>query len=330
MLRTVSLFSGSGGLDLGFSQSGFPIIWAVDNFADAVHTYAENLGNHIVKANLEDIPSSKIPECELVIGGFPCQGFSIANMKRHPGDGRNKMYMQFLRVVADKRPMLFLAENVKGILSLARGGVFDQILRDFRANGYRIVHCVLNAADFGVPQRRERVFILGLREDLTFSHVHFPPTPTHGRAQASQSLFQLRPWRSVGDALSGLPEPHEQHTLFNHVASNYKLRFNGYLGHRRVDPEMPSPTVTARGDDRGGVVILHHPGNHRRLTVREAALIQSFPIDFEFHGTKTSAYRQVANAVPPLLAMKIADAIKLTIEELTPQFALKDAVITKR
>jgi DNA (cytosine-5)-methyltransferase 1 len=148
------------------------------------------------------------------------------------------------------------------------------------------------------------VFIFGVRSDLYF-HPKFPPPCTHGPV-ASGPLSTLLPWTSIGEALRGIPEPESHHALRNHDCSLYKLRFNGHQGHRVTNPNLPSPTITARGDDLGGVVIHHHPGNHRRLSAREVAIIQSFPTDYIFYGTKTSVYRQVANAVPPLLAKVIA------------------------
>jgi DNA (cytosine-5)-methyltransferase 1 len=118
-------------------------------------------------------------------------------------------------------------------------------------------------------------------------------------------MIGLSPWLSVGKALEHFPEPEDGRHIPNHENSRYKLTFNGHLGHRFIDPLRPAPTVTARGDDRGGVVVLHHPGNHRRMTARELAAVQSFPDTFVFSSTKTSAYRQIANAVPPLLGKAI-------------------------
>ena len=301
-MKVVSLFSGAGGLDLGFVKAGHEIIWANDNFSDAVKTYRKNIGNHIVCEDVSKISSSEIPEHDILIGGFPCQGFSVANTRRGENDERNKLYLELLRVLVDKQPKFFLAENVKGILSLKQGEVFEMIISDFEKAGYRVKYKVLNAADFGVPQKRERVIILGVRKDVNFLLEH--PEPTHGE---NSNLFNdKKDWVSIGDALKNIPEPEEEHDLTNHTYSKFKLKFNGYLGNRAIDPTKPAPTVTARGDEKGGVVVLHHPNNHRRMSVRELALTQSFPIDFTFEGNNSSAYRQIGNAVPPLLAYAVA------------------------
>ncbi|MEX1256986.1 MAG: DNA cytosine methyltransferase [Gemmatimonadota bacterium] len=308
-MKAVSLFSGAGGLDLGFRQAGFDLVWAVDSYADAVESYRKNISDHIVLADLAGVEASSVPHGDVIIGGFPCQGFSVANITRSSEDGRNKLYLEFVRILRNIRPQFFLAENVKGILSLADGVVFQEILADFAKVGYTVAYSLLNAADYGVPQSRQRVFLLGAREDVACDLSAFPPVRTHADSSEAAALG-LSPWIGVGDALADVPEPDAEHDLPNHDGySRYKLRFNGYLGHRRINPAMPSPTLTARGDDRGGVVVLHHPDNHRRISPREAARIQGFPDWFAFAGTRTSAYRQIANAVPPPLARAVAASI---------------------
>lgn len=306
-LTAASLFSGAGGLDLGFVRSGFNILWANDNDQDSVETYKINFGNHIELADIESVDISAIPDVDVVIGGFPCQGFSIANTKRKVDDSRNVLYKSFVNIILLKRPRYFLAENVKGILNLGGGTVFKHILSEFSEAGYSCRTTLVNAADYGVPQRRERVFILGIREDLDIFEFNFSPLPTHENKHIS-----------IGEALRGLPDPDKENDLKNHVYSDFKLKFNGYIGHRRIDPNAPSPTITARGDNKGGAVIIHHPSNHRRITCREAALIQGFPLNFEFSGSMTSVYRQIGNAVP----VQLAEAIARTIKEHS-QTALK-------
>jgi len=300
-MKVVSLFSGAGGLDLGFAMAGHKIIWANDLYSDAVETYKKNLGNHIVLEDITKVDISSIPSCDIVIGGFPCQGFSVANMNRHEEDIRNVLYRQLMRVIKEKKPKFFLAENVKGILSLGQGKIIQVILKDFESLGYRVQKATLNAADFGVPQLRQRVIIVGVRNDVDFQYIY--PMPTHNADGSSG----LKKWLSAGDALKNIPDPDIPNSLYNHTYSKYKLQFNGYLGHRPLDPDKPAPTVTARGDNKGGVVILPHPNGKRRMTCRELATIQSFPLDYEFCGNASSVYRQIGNAVPPLLGKAVAE-----------------------
>jgi DNA (cytosine-5)-methyltransferase 1 len=302
-MNIVSLFSGAGGLDLGFKKAGYKIIWAVDNDADSVATYSKNLGNHIVLEDIEKIKFNKFPEVHGVIGGFPCQGFSVANTGRNVDDSRNTLYRSFVRAVRSTKPHFFLAENVKGILSLGKGAVFEHILNEFSRCGYSCKYALVNAADYSVPQNRHRVLILGIRKDLGIEDFEWPPVPS----SAGKPI-------SIGTALADIPSPDDDHQLKNHVHSKFKLKFNGYISNRSVDASKPAPTITARGDLRGGAMIIHHPSNERRLTCREAAIVQGFPIDFEFVGSMTSSYRQIANAVPPPLAHAAALHIKRIIK----------------
>lgn len=222
-------------------------------------------------------------------------------MKRHEADERNALYKQLIRVIKAKKPKFFLAENVKGLTNLAKGTVFQMILSDFSSLGYKVSHQVLNAADFGVPQTRQRVIIVGVRNDIDFEYIF--PEPTHDK-DGEKGLLK---WVSVGEAMSVIPDPDLPNNLPNHDYSKYKLQFNGYLGHRALDPEKPAPTVTARGDNKGGVVILPHPNAQRRMSCRELAAIQSFPLDYTFSGNRSSVYRQIGNAVPPLLGYVVAN-----------------------
>lgn len=299
-MKVVSLFSGAGGLDLGFIKAGHTIVWANDLFSDAIATYKQNIGEHIVEADIKSVSSDDIPDCDIVIGGFPCQGFSVANTKRNTTDERNVLYKELLRVIKDKQPKFFVAENVKGILSLNKGKSFEMILKDFSSINYKVQYKVLNSADYGVPQTRERVIIVGVRSDVNFDYSY--PVPTHSK----DGEEGRQKWVSVGEAISHLPNPDEPNDIANHTYSKYKLTFNGYIGHRPLDPNKPSPTVTARGDDKGGVVIHPHPNGLRRMTCRELATIQSFPLDFVFVGKNSSIYRQIGNAVPVLLGYAVA------------------------
>ena len=305
-MRVASLFAGAGGLDLGFVTAGHQIVWANDFDADAVATYRHNIGDHIVHGDIAQVDVATIPDVDLIVGGFPCQGFSRANMRRHVGDERNKLYREFVRVVDGKRPPFFLAENVRGILSLEGGSAFRKIVADFEAIGYRVEHHVVNAADYGVPQQRWRVFLVGRRMDIPASVAPTFPEPTHSQAPTPTS--SRLGWLSIGEALSGLPDPDtaEGRAVPNHVYSRYKFVERDFTGHRTTNPSRPSPTILARGNGGGGVCAIPHPGGQRRMSVRESAIAQTFPVDFVFLGALNSMYRQVGNAVPVRLAEQIA------------------------
>ena len=313
--RVVSLFSGAGGLDLGFKKAGFKIVWANDFDKDAVATYKENIGNECICGDISEIDSADIPECDVIIGGFPCQGFSVANTKRNVLDERNKLYLQYIRVLKAKKPKFFVAENVKGILSLGHGAVIQAIINDFSEAGYNVKYKLLNAADYGVPQTRQRVIIVGVRKDIKVEFEY--PKPTHSK----DGKNGLRKWVSVSEAFENIPDPDgpDANTVPNNEYSKYKLLLNGYLGKRPVNPDKPAPTVTARGDRKGGVVVLPHPSRTRRMTVRELATIQSFPLDFSFVGSRTDCYRQIGNAVPVLLAEAVAKSLMIKVKEVSDE-----------
>ena len=299
----LSLFCGAGGLDLGLIQAGLNVVWANDIDPDSVATYQRNISGHIVCEDIAGIKTSDIPSCDMVVGGFPCQGYSMANLKRSGGDSRNSLYLQFSRVLRKKQPAYFIAENVRGILSLAAGHALASVLRGFGAAGYRVRWATLNAADYGVPQTRRRVIFLGTRKDIPEDLDMQFPIPTHARTPGPS---QAR-WVSISEALSGIPDPDKNHSLLNHVCSQYKVTNRNFTGHRTTDGTKPSPTILARGNGKGGVCALQHPLNHRRLSVRESALVQTFPLSFEFVGRLNSMYRQVGNAVPVLLARRLGE-----------------------
>lgn len=302
-LRVLSLFAGAGGLDLGFKNAGHQVIWANDNDADSVATYKANISDHIELADVADIVADNMPDGDILIGGLPCQGFSLANVNKVDGDARNDLYAQFVRILQAKRPSFFLIENVRGMLSLEKGAAFQRIEDSLKASGYDVQHQVLLAANYGVPQSRIRLFVVGVRKDLASKYFYEFPDPTHSK---NPDETGLEPWFTVGSALCGLPEPDEPTKLHNHIGSKYKVTNRNFTGHRLTDPAKPSPTILARGNGGGGVCAIAHPNNHRRMTVRESALIQTFPIDFRFEGALNSMYRQVGNAVPVILAEAVA------------------------
>lgn len=303
--RVVSLFSGAGGLDLGFKKAGFKLVWANDFAKDAVETYKMNIGNHCCCCDISNVDVNDIPDCDVIIGGFPCQGFSMANQKRTVLDERNALYLEYIRILKNKKPKIFLAENVKGILSLGNGMVIKAIINDFSKAGYEVKYKLLNAADYGVPQIRQRVIIVGVRKDLNRKFEY--PEPSHSCDGNDGKLK----WVSVENALRGLPDPDGENAdkVPNNQYSKYKITVKNFTAHRITDPKKPSPTILARGNGGGGVCAIPHPNGKRRMSVRESATIQTFPINFEFVGSMGSAYRQVGNAVPVLLSKLLGEKI---------------------
>lgn len=311
-MKIVSLFAGVGGFDLGMIQAGHNIVWANDILEDACATYKRNIGNHIVCQDITKVNFKKTPKADVIIGGFPCQGFSLANMKRKRDDPRNLLYLEYLRALEVIQPKYFFAENVRGILSLDNGQVFKKIIQDFANTGYHIQYQLVNAANFGVPQNRFRVLIFGVRRDQKYI-PEFNLLPSHGK--------DLLPYKTIGSALSKIPDPESSHNLKNHICSKFKLKLNGYINHRLVDPNKPAPTVTARGDSKGGAMINHHPNNQRRLSVRETAVLQTFPNNFEFIGSMTSCYLQIGNAVPPRLSKILGDFLNDVVQKKAPKLS---------
>lgn len=286
----VSLFSGAGGLDLGLKQAGNNIVWANDIDPDAVATYRKNIGDHITLADIRDIDINTIPNADVVVGGFPCQGFSMANLKRNIADERNFLYIFFYQTIRHKQPKFFIAENVKGILSLGGGSVVKQIIEDFNEAGYIVEVHKVNMADYGVPQHRERVIFLGQRKDLGEQMLYRFPSTTHSKDGKSLPL-----WKSIKTALD---ETMINDNDPNNYGSNYKFTPRNFTAHRTTDPNKPSPTILARGNGKGGVCAIPHYNGERRLTIRESAVVQTFPNDFVFIGKMGSCYRQIGNAVP--------------------------------
>lgn len=301
-----SLFCGAGGLDLGLIQAGNRVIWANDNAHDAVETYRKNIGNHVVEGDVRNLDFATVPDADVIVGGFPCQGFSQANYRRTESDSRNFLYRSFRDLVRLKQPKFFIAENVKGILTLAKGTAIESIIRDFAEVGYYVEKHLVDMADYGVPQHRIRVILIGQRRDLGENMLFRFPKPTHSKTGGSA----LQKWHSVGEVLARFPDPDRPNDVPNHIYSAYKVVYRNFTGHRQTDPDKPCPTILARGNGGGGVCAIPHPNGRRRLTIRESAAMQTFPDDFIFVGANNSCYRQIGNAVPVLFARRLGDELK--------------------
>ena len=309
----VSLFSGCGGLDLGFkggftslgkkySKRRFNLLWANDFDEKACFTYSKNFADPIVcadisellKGNYPDAFAHKMPEkVDVVLGGFPCQDFSVAGKRKGFDGTRGVLYRSMVETVNRLRPALFVAENVKGLLSMDDGKAIDTIVHDFAALGYTVVYKLHHAADFGVPQNRERVIIVGTNQKLGLPPFEYP-IPTHTKDN----------WVTIKSAIGDLGYKKEG-AVHNHYWSKAKM-FAGTQGNSICDPDKISPTM--RAEHHGNIE--WHWNKQRRLSAREAARIQTFPDDFVFYPSTSSAYRQIGNAVPPVLAWNIAVAVE--------------------
>lgn len=316
-IRVVSLFSGCGGMDVGFMGNfeflgnsykdlGFKIVFANDIVQDACDTYFEYFKH---KPTCLDIKkyldgSGVIPDCDVVIGGFPCQDFSLAGKREGFKTVRGRLYEEMKRVIIQKRPLIFIAENVKGLTNLA--GALDRIKDDFASiyPGYRITDHLLMAADYGVPQTRERVIIVGVRNDCDV--VFHPPSPTHAFDEYNED--GRKAWVTAKEAIGNLwgTERKSDHLPNQDHYSQAKNYGEHLQGNKPIKADYPGPTI--RAEHHGNIEF--HYNKKRRLTVRECARIQSFPDNFVFKGSGSSAYVQVGNAVPPVLAWHIAKSVK--------------------
>ena len=359
-MNVIDLFCGCGGFSYGFTQAGFNVLLGVDMWSDAIVTYLKNhphtkaINDDITKVTPHQLlETAGVPaqDIDVIIGGPPCQGFSISG-KRLIDDPRNKLYKSFVEMVSAISPKMFVMENVPGLLSMANGAIKDQIIEDFQTAGFRVTTRKLTASDFGVPQARTRVFFVGINPNRIHNTKDFVfPEATHG------DMFFQTPYVTCKDALSdldfiseteALPEVSDyvlpattdyqrlmrrnSSRLLNHVVTihtqktrdtiamvpdgeNYKSLPKELWETRKVHiawTRMNSQKPCFT-IDTGHNHHFHYRAN-RVPTVRESARLQSFPDDFEFIGIKTSQLKQVGNAVPPLLAKAIAEEVKKVLE----------------
>lgn len=337
----IDLFSGCGGLSLGFEIAGYQSLLAIDNWQDALDTYKYNNPNartlcaDLSKINPEDVKREyNIDRVSVIIGGPPCQGFSIAG-KRIIDDERNKMYKSFVGFVRCFMPDAFVMENVPNILSIGSGTVKESIIKDFSELGYNVTYKILLASDYGVPQNRRRAVFVGLRNG-----EYLFPTSTISIPITTREALSDLPEYSVADGYPYpiLPQSEYQklmrkgvNMLYNHQATvhteqtiriismvpdggNYKdlpeefqQTRKVHIAWTRLNSNKPSITI-----DTGHNHHFHYEYN-RVPTARESARLQSFPDGYIFTGGKTSQLKQIGNAVPPLMAMVIAKQLKTLI-----------------
>jgi DNA (cytosine-5)-methyltransferase 1 len=324
-LKVISLFAGCGGSDLGiiggfdflgkrYKKLPVNIVHASDYDKSAVDTYNKNFNHSAVCCDVRTLNSNSLPDCDIVLGGFPCQSFSTVNPTKNTNDARANLYKEMLRIVSDKLPMAFIAENVKGMMTLEKGTIMKRILSDFESIGYNVKFKLLNAADYGIPQRRERVFIVGIRSDINVE-FEFP-----------------KPFLSEDSTNSWVP--------LNKIVTKLKIEDSKYYfskraveGMKNAKPNMkrglfqdlnkPCLTITSHLakvslNSRDPVLLVNPEAElYRRFTVKEAAGIQSFPEQFEFPVSDHQAYKQIGNAIPPVLMWHVSSALtELLISKL--------------
>ena len=300
----VSLFSGCGGMDLGFiggfdflgtnyPRTGFEVIWANDVNSAACATYMHNIGDHIIWADFNDVINQLPETADIVIGGFPCQDISVNGKMRGIAGERSSLYTYIVEAVKRLAPKVFVAENVGGLLLKQNEYSLNKILEDFNSLGYDISYQLYSAAEFGVPQTRERIFIVGTKVGLP---KFAPPLPTHKSPITAKE--------AIGDL-----EENDLDKAFSHIWSLAKV--SGEQGNRKLIANRPGYTI--RAECHGNIQF--HYALPRRISMREAARIQSFPDSFLFPCKLRETERQIGNAVPPVLAWHVAESVKKVLGE---------------
>ncbi len=318
-MRIASMFSGCGGSDLGlvggftflgkrYKKLGNDIVFALDNDPKAVDTYNYNFDVPATLADIETFDIKKIPDFDILVGGFPCQSFSTVNPTKNPFDKRGKLYKRMSQILAIKKPKFFIAENVKGLVVLQKGKIFDDIKKDFADQGYIVTHKVFNAADYGVPQKRERVFIVGVRKDIPLSFKF--PNPLH-----SQDGVGEKGWVPLKKVIDSLIPEDPKYFFSKKAVDGMKKAKNNMKRGLAQSLEAPSLTITSHLakvslNSRDPVLLVDKKKEkYRRFTPLEAARIQSFPDTFKFPVSDAFAYKQIGNAIPPLLMWHVASAL---------------------
>jgi len=325
--RVASLFSGCGGMDLGFYQAGYEILWANDFVSKACDTYARNIGNHVICADITKVDLTGIPEVDVIIGGFPCQDFSMIWKRGGIDTDRGNLYRYFVEAVRLKSPKVFVAENVKGLLTANGGKAVEQIARDFAELGYVVDVNVYNFANYGVPQLRERVFIVGVRADVDWKFTK--PKETHNPTSyvtAEQALVGVhlvianQERQNITDKTRKMLELIPEGGNFSDIPKDNPLYVKGMISHvyRKLHRNKPSTTIIAGG---GGGTWGYHYEEPRPLTNRERARLFGYPDDFVFEGSVTEVRKQIGNSVPP-------PAAKMLGKHLLPAFTA--GVLTER
>ncbi len=316
----VSLFSGAGGLDLGFKKAGFQIVWANEYDKSIGKTIQANFPRTVLdQRSIVSIPSAEVPDCDGIIGGPPCQSWSEAGARRGINDHRGQLFFEYIRLLRDKQPKFFLAENVSGLLFKRNSTALENILGEFDRVGYHVEKFLLNAADYNVPQDRERVIIVGYQKSLGLRFS--PPKPSRTKRTLKDAIWDIRK-SAVPAAGSNRANPlckfanHEYATgsfsfiymSRNRVRGWQDQSFTIQAGARHAPIHPNAPPMVKVGVNKRIFAPGHEP---RRLTVRECARIQTFPDDHQFiYGSVMDGYKMIGNAVPVEFARQLAKQIK--------------------
>lgn len=317
-LKVASLFCGCGGTDVGllgnfdflgrkYAKNPMEIVYANDIEESACQIFEKNFGIIPDRRDIRTVPASDIPEIDILTGGFPCQSFSIVaqNPKRLGyKDERGMLFFEMCRILREKQPKCFIAENVKGLLSANKGEAFPLIISEFEKSGYRVTHKLINAASFGVPQKRERVIIVGIRNDLGFTY-EFP-----------NAVLTEEEYNALGAVVeTAVPE---KYFFSQKAVDGMKAAKRDMNKGRAQDLNKPCNTVgshLAKVSLNSTDPVLFENGRYRRFTPREVARIQSFPEKFVLLGSEGAQYRALGNAIPPVMFWHIANQLYLLLEK---------------
>ena len=319
-LKVASLFCGCGGTDVGltgnfeflgrhYDSNGMEIVYANDIDANACALFEKNFGLVPDNRDVRNVASEELPEFDILTGGFPCQSFSI--VAQNPPrlgikDDRGMLFFEMCRILRERQPKCFIAENVKGILTANKKAAFPLILQEFENSGYDVKYTVLNAAEYGVPQKRERVIIVGFRKDLGVDFTF--PTPV------ITTVEEYAPLQAVIEA----EVPEKYYFSEKAVAGMMKNRESMNKG-RAQDVTKPCNTVgahLAKVSLNSTDPVLLVNGRYRRFTPREVARIQSFPENFRLIGSEAAQYRALGNAIPPVMFWYVARAVAEVLRQL--------------
>lgn len=331
-MKVVSFFSGCGGLDLGFEQAGFDVVWANDNDPAVHDTYLRNHPHtYLCKKDMRELGMDEIPECDGFIGGPPCQSWSEGGKQRGLEDERGKMFLTYIRFIRAKKPKFFVIENVRGILSTKHFKIFMAMLDELRDAGYVVHYQLMNAMDYHIPQERYRVIVVGIRNDLSVDY-HFPKPDIPCFITLRQAIGDIKdsPREYISEPVNTEYGKWLNHDVYmgafddkfmarNRVRAWDDVSFTVQAQARNcpLHPQAPKMVYVSRNRQ------IFKPGYehlYRRLSVRECARIQTFPDHFRFYYHDVcDGYKMVGNAVPPRLGKAIALSIKEAFCAFVPQ-----------